>query len=283
MKKNTLVKELLNNGVKLNELHCIFGFDFEKPFEIAKHNGKFTFNGLKKKFGFDDFVIIFKTESGYYQDRFILAHGCNNEFIFKYSTHSLWNCYSKSDFENERKQATDVYIIYQNPEYRTAIRCNKNCNGVPIGSLNTGYDLNDRFIVKDIISTIYQNNSKVYRTWDLRRYHFDKSGYIIDIKQSELKQRANAIRHEKSKIKADSVNLDFTIDEMRRTFDEKKKEATRLINNNDFGKLHISYLERAYSEMLHFIESYNKKSFTCYEDVTRCKAWFDSCILNVVK
>ena len=131
----TITKELLSENNKAFQfLHEAKGFDFEKEYFIAKHEGRFTYNQIKKAIGENmagDYTAALilvpnKERRRYSYDKFFYIEMDQQAGKFEplrinnvtYYGFNIDYFYSKGDFEDIRKNQTDhIYIIAQKNEF----------------------------------------------------------------------------------------------------------------------------------------------------------------------
>lgn len=252
----TITKELLSENNKAFQfLHTANGFDFEKDYFIAKLEGRFTYNMVKKALaenmaGDYTAALLLKKEStsSYNNLYYIGLDMAAGKFeplrnAFPYWEYKIDYFFGKGDFEETRKNKTDhIYIIAQKNEYLTAPK------------EKAGFDYSQRFryipsewgekcgdghgntYINKITVMLLDGSAKQVEYKASRQYDkerpaavsdvIDKSGYLLIERRRDLKRRAAALRAEREK--AAALAADFS---------EKEKEIKAGIDN---AKLHLA-------------------------------------------
>ena len=259
----TITKELFTENKKAFQfLHNANGFDFEKEYFIAKLEGRFTYNMVKKALaenmtGDYTAAVMLKPDKKHYSNDRLYYIGLDQAAgkfeplrnAFPYWEYQIDYFFSKGDFEETRKNKTDhIYIIAQKNEY---LRTEKKSNS---------FDPNQRFryipseygekcgdghgntwinkitlmlldgSAKRVEYSTYSKYSKDPRPASVSEV-IDKSGYLIAHRRRELKNAAAALRAEREK--AAALAADFS---------EKEKEIKTGIDN---AKLHLAEMALA--------------------------------------
>jgi hypothetical protein len=254
----TITKELLSENNKAFQfLHEAQGFDFEKEYFIAKHEGRFTYNQIKKAIGenmagdYTAALILVPTKKRYSYEKlfFIDMNQQAGKFEpLRKDNVTYWGFdidyfYIKADFEEIRKtQTSHVYIIAQNNEYlKTEKKPNtfdysQRFRYIPSewgetcrdGHGNTYINKLTLMLLDGSANTVEYNTGAYYRKVKPATVAdvIDKSGYLLLERRREWEHRAAALRAERDK--AAAVAADFS----------EKEQA--IIKGIDNVKLHIA-------------------------------------------
>ena len=304
--KNIIIKKLLQDSPHaMQDLHQVFGFDFCKPFKILQFNGSYTVNQIKKAVlaeGMvpDNGIIVILTKEGkanycwsyHYNVIKLENNGYEIDFRFPYhKTGRLDNFCCKKYFEDLRKSKTaETIIIAQNiqyikipaeykPDYNGLKRYKyvkagytyissqnkKAVNSIEFKRLDGKGEKLERGIIGRII---YSGN---YYEEDVHQI-IDKSGYFVDIRRRDLKQKAAALRKEREKAaymasQDDAAKIKELQDAVEKT---KKVIAAKLLNSNSYEEmkkvrkaLEIFHgLAGAVMDFEKFINNCNEKKFS---------------------
>lgn len=195
----------------LQDLHNEFGFDFTKQIFARIIEGKFTQNSISKEFDIDfskNMVVVVSLADNW--RRFYVCRLTGTSVILSPGnafSSCLSSFYTKSDFEEYRKKAVKTLIIAQENANLTETR--KRYRDT---YKNDPTDLLQRFYYWDEKQKDYgiiMRDKK--RLWDNKimgrsvyGYNYfcpvlDKSGYILNIKQDDLKRKAKTLKAEKDK------------------------------------------------------------------------------------
>lgn len=266
MIKKELLKQEKNT---LKVLNGLFGYDFQKEYNLYKHDGKFTINSLIKKYDLDlknNKVIILINDANceYRKNKLFLVELEKNNKVNTeiricesglYST-NIDNFYAKYQFEEIRKKENIVtYIISQNinnlgGKYkRPAIDFDKRYKLISVNYHEFKNDYNkfsdesiDRINILDFSKENTYSNKMEYTT---RLYYkenritgienvIDKSGYIVHKKRKDLEAKAKELRIEREK--SEFLKADYT-NELKRVRNIKEKLKSKIIeaySNNNF-------------------------------------------------
>ncbi len=250
MTNNTITKELLNKNKKaLQFAHIAYGFDFEKPFEIAAGAGAFTVNSLLKMV--DDpvnkkiMVYIIPPETYREQDLHHIEINARGVLDLHYHEklptweHHIDEFYAKSQFEDKRKtKQCKYYIISQHLEYIKPFtpeefdstkryvplpfhftndgHGGKYINSIDIKSRTGG---NKRFTVK--ANEFYYSDHRE-RIRDINDI-IDKSGYLLNKNRERLRNLAKMRRAKKAKAVVISTDYSATITRMKNDLDNARR------------------------------------------------------------
>lgn len=197
-------KEMLSSYPNaLRTLHYSNGFNYQEPYRIYKHVGKFTINSLSKLYDIDyerDIVVVLSVYFSAWHIDYVHEQGnLSSEKLYLYELPNGDNIYSndiyvrtgiyksnvndfekKEDFNSVRKSDNSIiYIIIQKEQYRDSIEPRE---------INKYMDCLDR----------YCNLSKYYHYQDYKN-NLDKSGYNVDAFRYNLHQRLNDLKMEKDR------------------------------------------------------------------------------------
>lgn len=267
----------MNNqiAVKLNkackyafmQLHNAFGFDFEKPFNMAYHEGNFTIASARKLLGVevDDFIIIIRNPENYCRrDRFMVVKAIGGGFdlvegktlgYFNNWKQQLDDYFRKSDFNDDRKSTrAQAYFLYQAQEYRHA---KKNVSfdsskRYKVGEVTKGR-YNDIEYASQVRLMPFDDNGHKF-TWqpcgsrtiykpDLKPLEecIDKSGYILIERRNNLKCRAEALRRERARAAYLETNDAAKVQELEEKFAATKaaiiSELEKATTPEEFDKV----------------------------------------------
>lgn len=184
-------------------LHYPNGFNYQKPYRIYKHVGKFTINSLSKLYDIDyerDIAVVLSVYcSAWHIDYVLEQKNLSSEKLFLYELPNGDNIYSndlyirtgiyksnvndfekKEDFNSVRKSDNSIiYIIVQEEQYR---------NSIEPREINKYMDYFDRYFPL----------FKGFEHFKFRNV-FDKSGYNVDAFRYNLHQRLNDLKMEKDR------------------------------------------------------------------------------------
>ena len=278
---NTLLKK---NSSTFRLLHFYCGYDFEKPFEIINGKGKFTARTIEqliKKYIHDYcsdtyscFMII--TETSPYRKESI--HGCLYNYIRgfiqlkgslnktgrEYVSHGIDNYYSIKDFENTRKNCVDEYfiVIQQNDFILTRLKA-------------VEFDFTERIDRIEDYNDIVQGNYKSYfKNGGKASEDFDKSGYYLITNRNNYAARVKALKAEREKARADTIELSVDIERFEKEIMAIRKYIADTIINVGAVKLGkyetaIRYLKYSIDYLGCFKDNYNEKKFSSVDSIKR--------------
>ena len=197
-------KEMLSSYPNvLRTLHYSNGFNYQKPYRIYKHQGKFTINSLAKLYNIDykrDIVVALSVYCSQWDMRdinekekeprkelylFELQNGDNiysNDLYVRTGINksNVNDFEKKEDFNSVRKSDNSIiYIIVQEEQYRDSIEPRE---------INKYMDCFDRYFPL----------LKGFEHFKFRNV-FDKSGYNVDAFRYNLHQRLNDLKMEKDR------------------------------------------------------------------------------------
>ena len=228
-----LLDEMLESPKLYKELNKATGIDFNKKWSIYRYCGSFTINKLLKTFEIKEnqtaFIVIKK--HGYFRYCQIDNKG-NINFNVNNQVSNFNKFYSKSSFEDVRKNNDTMYLIICNKEdltltsdkyngYNTTNKIKeslKNVDMVRYRVIETGtcyYPNEKKHYIDRCHVNFYDANTNNRRYTNVSYYKisdisevFDKSGYNILGKRDLLKQEVNKIKAIKEKEKV--MQADFT-------------------------------------------------------------------------
>ena len=276
-KERSLVHGLLSvHPDAFRFLRAAYGFDFEKPFLIAHHDGKMSINSLEKLADVDGVKIaIIRDKDNRYcsRDRFhviqLFGGGAFSVEVPRIIYHSsLVHYYRKSDVHDARKSdGFECYVIGQKSEY--------------IGDMKQKpFDLSGRFAVSSDrweIKLSEYCTGRQYKTVRTSAANVeelaDKSGYLLQERREELRRRAANLRKERAKAAYIAQENGGKVEELRRLIDEKRMQIIKALGkaktSDDFDKIG-RFLEN-YTSGLRWI-AYSVETFA---DRTE-KKWYPS-------
>lgn len=260
--------ELLTMNPKaLQFLHHAQGFDFCKPYEIHRIDGRFTFNQVKKlipeghsaallvcwddsKMKYartDELIYVTLTESGFDAERHDFVNyweyrGVHDgEFTIDYR-------YSKGDFEERRKKATKhCYVIHQHRNHMCIPSQSVLIDNGTRYSFRTSY--NDLYIHRKGYNEkdfLYNGNS-CYPSKRLAPADcIDKSGYLIDRRRAELFRRAHALKAQRAKAAADIADYTDIYNELYADLKRNREELAAAILDPEGYENMSQYARRCY-------------------------------------
>ena len=233
MKHNTITRTIAGiNSRIFKDLHNRAGFDFEKPFAVRKMSVPFTLKKVQdalppnfKPMGYTSKVVVlihygdnalgYRRNNTYAVEVIGTGAGDFNTEIGHYARSLDW-FYRKSDFNEARRFDDDaqVFVIAQLKENL----------GAPV----------DRWrddSIKDYI-TRDKENADTQRGYDYdyekQKYTrfetvIDKSGYHVELKQNELKNKAKALRAERQKAAFCATDNTVRIEALKKRADVVKE------------------------------------------------------------
>lgn len=210
MNKNKALTALLAaNRKALQGLHAIANMDFQQPYTLIEHHGKFTYNSIMKELlnvntDYYNIFVLYKC-AGYDNDRYKLARLDNGKFeaqsstIYNYKAASGWRWFDTSignrTFENSRKSENGHYfIIAQEKQYE-----NRSDNSYHAADR---FKLHYRGSILEAATPYNRNSDKYYDNVipHFSKATFDKSGYMQQI--NNYSQRVAKLKAERSEAAA---------------------------------------------------------------------------------
>lgn len=295
--KDVLKDEILKTNKHVFRIcHFIAAIDFKAEYNIMKidipENKSFTLNQVKKLIpnikdcnavcfipSFDnnyysDYIFTLDTSKKLdidinYKD-FYNARNRYNYYVNIESRH-ITDISMKKTFDNIRKKCNTVYIIYQ---LKTLLK----------PGYDSTVDKSDRINYKGYYciqnNKMFKNSSAYYNRYKINRTDIDKSGYYIDpLKYSD---KLRTYKAEKSKKRIDSINLDFTIIDIRNNIEYVKNYIIDNIDDSEkltdniltgynhmlrlFSKYQFLYLNHDFRDEKQAINIYNTID-TCYKSI----------------
>ena len=197
------------NPKALRALHAAEGFDFQKIMRIYRIEGKFTLAQITKVLGEDHstkqnrIVLLVKPPHNPYNEyknrlHLVRLKDACTDFDVEIkgvpfgSDVETW--YRKSDFNDARKSARYVWIFCQSVENLSETK--------PTEIIQ---------IYRRYSGDLY--NKHYYKPWT--RIETDKSGYPVELKRNELKQKAQALRAERAREKAAAADFSERIETLK--------------------------------------------------------------------
>lgn len=266
-------------------LHFNRGYNFEKPFEIINGKGKFTARTIEcliKEYipdydsnDYKCFMIITDTLSYRKND----IRGCDYNYIrgFKqlerglhntgreYISFGIDNYHTIKDFDDTRKNHVDEYfLIIQKKEFL-------------INNLReTKLDYTERINRVEGYNNVVQGNYKgliVRYIGDLQST-FDKSGYYLITNRNNYATRVKALKAEREKAKADTIELGADIERFEKEIIAIRKYIADTIINVGAVKLGkyetaIRYLKYSIDYLGCLKDNYNEKKFSSVDSIQR--------------
>lgn len=213
-RKETYKKELLAiNSRMLKALHDVYRYDYNAPYAINKHCGKFTVKSLIKN-GFipenvyDYQVVILvqrpfvRVVNSLYSVKVTRSGEFSTEITGRYSE-GLDKYWRKLDFNDDRKyEETTIYIVIQHNEYLTPT---KKLEDRPTERVKLIYCPTESDHLKYKLFCNY-GEGKHDKNWN---FHWvdekeigvsvDKSGYYLQSVRRKLQERASELRARREK------------------------------------------------------------------------------------
>jgi len=215
-------------------LRAAYGFDFEKPFQIAHNDGKISMSGMEKLV--DDCgqkIAIIRDKDNRYcsRDKFHLIQLCGGgtfeievpKIIYHYT---LDHYYRKADVHEARKSAGfECYVIGQKSEYIQP-------------KTEKPFDLSGRFSVSADRWEIKLSDYFTGRQYKSVRTSaakveelIDKSGYLLQGRREELRRRAANLRRERAKTAYIAQENGGKVEELRRLIEEKRRQIVKALES----------------------------------------------------
>lgn len=293
--KDLLVNELLKrNNQMLKILHDGFGFDYNKDFSIIKIEGNFTHNSILKAIDtpINDYNVALIVTGVKYQEKqnyLFSVHssgfGLEPPYKIRYDFSGYWTCYAKSQLESYRKEKNIIsYIIMQNQKlisnnhYKYNFDYNTNTRYKYMRHIGLSSYVNPKahgvsqIDLKDFL-TGRQFTYKCRSGFDSdETYYFvDKSGYIVEPKRQELKEKARQLKIKRKKQQVDSLDFSDSIKELRKDFEIIKNNVSSLLfNSHDYDSMKNIYefirkLQWILLDIERIEETNNNKNFSSLE------------------
>lgn len=213
--KNTTLRALENETPgALRALHGIFRFDFERPFSAVRVCGPFTLRKIRdalteKRASFDtgenEIALILKPAPERYHEtplRLVRLMDDCEDFDVEIRGYNLCRgleiYYRKGGFQEDRKTAKWCIIVSQKRENLSPVK-----ETPPV-------ELFRRYTSPP--------PRKVYRGayyYEHSRIELDKSGYPVGLKREDLADRANKLRRNRERERANAVNWSERIASLR--------------------------------------------------------------------
>lgn len=228
------------NRKALRGLSDNFNFDFEKPFFIARFDGKFTLNSVKKaipaNYAGNAALLIKKQDNKYRRDdKLYLVQVGKTKFYcgYRYDRFVTW-CYDLDyfcgvgDFEDARKTCIDHYYIIA----QTAANARNCADRKPI-------DRRGRHSIKSKWSNKTIMVDEWGREWDYCRSYYpgktdklpilDKSGYLYREAKAALRQRLKAYKARKAERAAALTDFDGAENIVINAMRDKRETIAKLL------------------------------------------------------
>lgn len=265
--KKALLQEICEMGqlVTLKAIHGATGIDYNKPFAIFKHDGRFTINQILKNRPLKQNQIMFVFMQRYANNiSFAKISHAGDLYTEVNNQTCLSKFYAKCDFEKARKENKTAYFIICNKEDLTLTSDAKNPYNDynRIKKLFTTGDLSERFEVKnqimgsssycdfDFISSFdlslkgQKSSRYTYIRLDSvlpfrmdRKYSpktveevIDKSGYNVAIKRHNLRTQAKSLKTENKKRELRHADFSKENGEIREAIVELKATLIETLN-----------------------------------------------------
>ena len=262
MDKNATIKALLSDSKNaFRSLHSIFGMDFEAPYSIMHFPGKFTVKQVVKLAAANGYtencLLLVLTRDIYkvnWENRYRLAAinaDGNIDIDFKipyFENGNINKFYRKYDLDDIRKSdGADTFVIWQDKKYLKMLRGKSLDHSARFKLLNYNYEYAANIRSKYIYSinlkeTTGKGESVNYKPYNYRKENIfdviDKSGYLLQHRREELKQKANTLRKQRAKaIYMESDHSGKIKDLEKRVADRKTEIAIALSNANTWEEL----------------------------------------------
>lgn len=254
---NRAIKTLLNNDSRaLSALHNVFRFDYNKPYQAFKIDGKTTINQILKKIENPENKLIIvinhlsdKTCLNNYNCVAIIDHLGNVDIDYRphyFIAQKIRAYHVKYDFRDHLK-FSDI------SPYHIIIAQDK-CNLTPRKELSMDYSQrfkiskNERAIEKSLYDCkCYISSLSLVETvnsGNVVRYHpdiysddinsiIDKSGYIVERVRDILKRKASALKAEREKAAFEATDNAERIEELRVRITARKLELIERFKKAD--------------------------------------------------
>lgn len=287
----TIKKEVLNYDKKaLQVLNGLFGYDFQKEYNLYKHEGKFTINALVKKFDLDlannKVVLLIKSGARYSMDYIYLVEVTSDKkinidfriFDSGVGDNKLSTFYAKNQFEDARKNDnTLIYIVSQNknnlgkkfskPVVDYSKRyilnsvnscCNKNINYKDYENKS----IDSIYIVESTIKNNYYNQIEYkYSYYSMRsniiglHNAIDKSGYLVSKKRESLKIDAKILKTKRDKEKFLQGDCSKKVDSLKVIKEELRHKFITVFSNNVLSYDLVSKLDYTFMREIKYLVS----------------------------
>lgn len=259
------------NRKALKCLHDTFGFDFEEPLQAVLISGKFTLNSvfsvlnLDKPSNYTVVVMVRDPEDRYtgYRDEYhVVKITPNYVDIGSFRVSWKYNDFNKfcikKDFEDMRKRHSVYgYIFAQHNDH------------IKFTDDRVILDRFDRYNISPVSSwsdrirlTFRDCDGKKYQDIRNNSYTIDHSGYILDARRDELRQRAKELRNKRAQEAYKQRGSDEQIKELGELFQAVKRaimaeiEAAQTYEQTDKARDKFS----CYSWDLHYYEIFKSKA-----------------------
>ena len=225
---NTTAKAVLNAAGKntFRFINFTLGIDFQKPVIIYHGSGNFTIKKLwdllphknhdynvavivPSRYAYNGHKIATINESGFDITGF---YEISIYFDNKKTIPDTYN--RKSDFEQDRKNASHYYMIAQCKEYAIPVKKREDCFRYTFNEYDRYIILNDEYNSSNSMyfRDIQKQGKKQYYSTGSNYYHekdseyrpvnwFDRSGYFVRNRRETLKNKARALHCEREKTK----------------------------------------------------------------------------------
>lgn len=250
------IKELKqDNKNALRYLHNGFGLDFQQPFTVVKHDGKFTaksiINCLSKEidhFSAEDYEIVLLIRHYDYNGKLERQHAAvfdGEKFYIDVPrgyNDDIDTFYDKGDLEHTRKNKTAyLFVIAQKKEYlidkpSTYPDLTVRYRYIPTSYEKAGDGNGNIYYSRVHIKEMHKNIDPF--EWDIRyrRYKslseiIDKSGYLTAEYRNKLMNRVRAYKSHKRKNEFLATDYSETVKELDGIFDGLKTEIAITVKN----------------------------------------------------
>lgn len=213
--KNTTLRAIDREAPgALRTLHGVFRFDYEKPFSAVRICGPFTLRKIRDALtekkspidtGENEIALILKPAPDRFREaplRLVRLIDDCEDFDVEIRGHSLSRgldtYYRKGGFQDDRKTAKWCVVVSQSRENLSPVK-----ETPPVELFRRYASPPTRTVYR---GSYYHNRSYI---------ELDKSGYPVGLKREDLADRANKLRRDRERERANAVNWSERIASLR--------------------------------------------------------------------
>ena len=290
-------KELLNRDKNaLRVLATVYGFDFQQPHTITRYNGAWTFKKIiaaAELKGNEKIVLLIEDGTDRSRIKYLymveITADCVNiekrscdGGIFATCVSNYWN---KAAYHEARKHPQSFcYIVAQELEHLRSVkralyppRAKDHAQRFELlEARKTGfYDRSGFYYSALKLREAYNGGAVIGYTFNRRTnvLLFDKSGYILDFYQQQLKSRLSNYKYQKRRAELKRADFSAEIKALNAALNDAKKAAAAYLANAataaDISKVHDATfsLYRVASNLEHIEKRLYSDRFSSIEDV----------------
>ena len=288
------VKEILDHGKHIfQDMHNVFGFDFEKPHKVLRIVGSFTINSVNKMIateGFTEKAVKVVLLRGWRKEELDAVRIFRNDFEIEFKGYGkeygkkLFWCDSfdtfctKGSFNEYRKVSETAFVIVQEPEYISIPKQETLDKTIRYRKIETeysyiyAYSFSGRKITVQEPPRFSYSGQKKITAEDM----FDKSGYFVLDRRAEWIQKAKQLRADRAKAEYSKTDNSDKIISLEQAIEKRKAELVEMLSSaktpDDFHNVAKAIGEAWYcngfaSAVRHFEEFKTKTEQKAYTSI----------------